>query len=94
MGIDVILGIIILVVVLALEILAAPIFRRLGLRLKAYQLGTKLVVAFLAGFIFFISFTDKMPEPGQKIPVIVVALLLIWANLFLRVGKSDSPGEE
>jgi hypothetical protein len=94
MGIDVIVGIIVLVVVLTLEIFSTPIFHRLGLRLKTYQLGTKLVVAFLAGFIFFILFTDKMPAPGQKIPVIVVALLLIWANLFLEPGKIDSPEEE
>jgi hypothetical protein len=94
MGIDVIVGIIVLVVVLVLEMINIPFFRRLGLHLKTQQWGTKLVVAFLAGFIFFILFTDRMPSAGQKIPVIVVALLLIWANLFLTLGKSEtSKGE-
>ncbi|MGD2090081.1 MAG: hypothetical protein PVH61_28150 [Candidatus Aminicenantes bacterium] len=91
MGIDVILGIIILVVVLLAEIFPKPIFNRWGLRLDEHQLGSKLMVAFLAGFIVFILFTDKVPHPGQKIPIIITALLLIWANLFLRVGRSEEP---
>jgi hypothetical protein len=56
-----------------------------------HQLGSKLMVAFLAGFIVFILFTDKVPQPGQKIPIIITALLLIWANLFLKVGRSEEP---
>jgi uncharacterized membrane protein len=94
MGTDVIAGIVILVVVLVLEMIAFPFLDRLGLHLKTQQLGTKLVVAFLAGFIFFILFTDRMPGPGQKIPLIAVTLLLIWANLFLKVGKKESPEGE
>jgi hypothetical protein len=49
------------------------------------------MVAFLAGFIVFILFTGKVPHPGQKIPIIIAALLLIWANLFLNVGRSEEP---
>ena len=91
MGIDVILGIIMLVVVLLVEIFPTPILNRWDLRLSEHQLGSKLMVAFLAGFIVFILFTDKVPQPGQKIPIIITALLLIWANLFLDVGISEEP---
>jgi Na+/proline symporter len=91
MGIDVILGIIIFVVVLLLPIFPTPIFNRWGLRLTQYQFGSRLMVAFLAGFIVFILFTDRIPQPGQKIPIIIAALLLIWANLFLNVGGSEEP---
>jgi hypothetical protein len=91
MDIDVILGIIILVVVLLAEIFLTPFFNRWGLRLAEHQFGSKLMVAFLAGFIVFVLFTDKVPQPGQKIPIIITALLLIWANLFLKVGRSEEP---
>jgi uncharacterized membrane protein YhaH (DUF805 family) len=84
MGIDVILGIIIFVVVLLMEILPTPIIKRWG-----HQFGSKLMVAFLAGFIVFILFTGRVPQPAQKIPIIIAALLLIWANLFLDVGSSE-----
>jgi hypothetical protein len=91
MGIDVILGIIIFVVVLLVEIFPIPILNRWGLRLSRHQLGSKLMVAFLAGFIVFALFTGKIPQPAQKIPIIIAALLLIWANLFLNVGTSEEP---
>ena len=64
-------------------------------RKHEHQLGSKLMVAFLAGFIVFILFTGKVPQPGQKIPIIITALLLIWANLFLTVGRNEEPeGDE
>ena len=59
-----------------------------------YQMGSKLMVAFLAGFIVFVLFTDKVPQPGQKIPIIITALLLIWANLFLNVGRNEEPQKD
>ena len=89
MGIDLILGIIVFVVVLLGEIFPIPVLERRGLRLARHQLGSKLMVAFLAGFIVFVLFTGKMPQPAQKIPIIIAALLLIWANLFLKVGTSE-----
>lgn len=89
MGIDVILGIIVFVVVLLVEIFPIPVFNRWGLRLSRHQLGSKLMVAFLAGFIFFVLFTGKLLQAGQKIPIIITALLLIWANLFLKVGTGE-----
>ena len=91
MGIDVILGIIIFVVVLLMETLPTPILKRWSHHLAQHQFGSKLMVAFLAGFIVFILFTGKVPHPGQKIPIIIAALLLIWANLFLNVGGSEEP---
>jgi len=53
------------------------------------QMGSKLMAAFLAGFIVFTLFTDKMPNPIQKIPVVIVSVLLIWANLFLHIGQHE-----
>jgi len=94
MGIDMIIGIIFFVGVGVLEIFQGPILRRLRLQMPETQLGSKLMVAFLAGFIFFILLTDKMPQPWQKVPVIVVSLLLIWANLFLPVGKREEDEEK
>jgi len=94
MGIDVILGIIVFVVVLLVEIFPIPVLKRWGLRLSRYQLGSKLMVAFLAGFIVFVLFTGKMSQPAQKIPIIIAALLLIWANLFLKAGTSEELQEE
>ena len=94
MGIDVILGIIILVVVLLVEILPTPFLNRWGLRLSEHQMGSKLMVAFLAGFIVFVLFTDKVPQSGQKLPIIITAFLLIWANLFLKVGGGEEPQKD
>ena len=94
MDIDVILGIIIFVVVLVVEFFPIPIFKQWGVRLTQHQLGSKLMVAFLACFIVFILFTAKVPQPAQKIPIIIAALLLIWANLFLKVGSSEEPQED
>jgi hypothetical protein len=94
MDIGVILGIIIFVVVLVVEFFPIPIFKQWGLRLTRHQLGSKLMVAFLACFIVFILFTAKVPHPTQKIPIIIAALLLIWGNLFLKVGNSEEPREE
>jgi hypothetical protein len=94
MDIDVILGIIMFVVVLLVEFFPIPILKQWGVRLSQHQLGSKLMVAFLAGFIVFILFTAKVPQPAQKIPIIIAALLLTWANLFLKVGNSEEPRED
>jgi hypothetical protein len=89
MGIDIILGIIVLVVVLLLEIFPTPISNRWGLRLSHQQLGSKMMVAFLAGFIVFILFTGRVPQSAQKIPIIITAILLILANIFLNPGRKE-----
>lgn len=57
------------------------------------QVGSKLVVAFLAGFIVYIVFTGQMANIGQKIGLAVISLLLIWANLFLHPGADSKETE-
>ena len=58
----------------------------------------KISTALLSGFIVFIIFTKKVELIEQKIGVIVVTLLLIYA-VNLKVGKeeneeSQTPGKE
>jgi hypothetical protein len=80
-----ILAIIATVSVLALEIVGPRLnwsFMR-WMRQREHQFGSKLLAAFLCGFIVFTLFSAKMPNAWQKVPVIIVCLLLIWANLFL-----------
>ncbi len=85
MKIDMILGLIGFIVVLALELLVnkmnIPFMN--WLKNREQQMGSKIVAAFLIGFVLFTLFTDRMPQAGQKIPVAIIALLLLWANLFL-----------
>jgi hypothetical protein len=84
-----IIGIIVFAAVLALEMVGPrynPAFLR-GIFKREHPFGSKLMVAFIAGFMFFTLFTGRMPSEWQKIPVAIVCLLLIWANLFL--GKKD-----
>jgi len=88
---DIIAGLIVFIAVGILEFIAwkiNPPFLK-WLHKKEHLLGSKIMVGFLSGFVVFILLTDRMPSPGQKIPVIIVALVLIWANLFL-VKKEDS----
>jgi hypothetical protein len=80
-----IFGVLVFIVVMILEITSSKIdvsFLR-WMHNKEKPFGSKLLIAFLCGFIFFILFTGEMPNPGQKVPVIIAALLLIAANLFL-----------
>jgi hypothetical protein len=85
-----ILAIIVLVSALAVEILGPrfnwPFMKWMNRR--EHQFGSKLLTAFLCGFIVFTLFTGKVPHAIQKAAVIIVSLLLIWANLFL--GKKIS----
>jgi drug/metabolite transporter (DMT)-like permease len=88
----VILGIITVIAVLVLELLAMRMEIAFMRWIKKYELqfGSQLMAAFLSGFIVFVLFTGRMPNPWQKIPVILVSALLIWANLFLgREVSSD-----
>ncbi len=88
---DVILAVLVVLAVLALEIVGTHMdlasIRKL--RLKENTFISKLVVAFLAGFIVFVLFTDSIPLVQQRLTVIVVCLLLIYANLFLVIKKED-----
>jgi hypothetical protein len=92
MSVDMIVGILVFIVFFVLEILAMKLdisFLK-WMHSKDHQVGAKLMAAFLVGFIVFIIFTDKMTGVGQKISVIIVALLLIWANLFLVKSDPES----
>lgn len=49
----------------------------------------KFVIAFLAGFIVFILFYSSDLGIGQRISVIIASLLLIYANLSLRIQNDE-----
>lgn len=86
---DVILGIIVIVLVLVLDF-AGYHFELKSirwLRRHIHPFMSRLLVAVLAGFIVFVLITDRITRGEQKIAVILVSSLLIWANLFL--GPKD-----
>ena len=93
---DVILAALACLVVLALEIVVTHMDLALmrKVHLKENTFISKLVVAFLVGFIVFVLFTDGIPLVQQKVTVIIVCLLLIYANLFLVIRKEETGGEE
>jgi len=82
---DAIIAIIAAVVVLGLMFLGHRLGISLFHKLQKLEIssGSKIMVSFLAGFIVFIILTGRVQHPLQKIPIIAVALLLAWANLFL-----------
>jgi hypothetical protein len=93
---DVILAVLVVLAVLALDIVGTRMelaFIR-KLRLKENTFISKLVVAFLAGFIVFVLFTDSIPLVQQRVTVIIVCLLLIYANLFLATKKGEIEGKD
>ena len=61
---------------------------------REHRLVSKLMATFLTGFIFFVLFTDKIPKVTQRVSLIIVSLLLIYANLFLGKKEEDAEGEE
>ncbi len=87
---DIILAIVIFVLILAFESLGGVLFDFAFFRWHSFI--SKLVVAFLAGFIVFVIFTPRIPMVQQRVAVIIVSLLLIYANLFL--GKKKEETEE
>ena len=95
---DVILAGSVVLAVLALEIVGTHIdlafIRKLRLKEKENTFISKLVVAFLAGFIVFFLFTDSIPLVQQRVTVIIVCFLLIYANLFLAMKKEATEGKE
>lgn len=64
------------------------------LKAGEHQIASRLVVAFLTGFIFFIAFSERVPHLQQRLSVIVFSSLLIYANLFLEIRKEELPKEE
>ncbi|MCX6583418.1 MAG: hypothetical protein NT166_24850 [Candidatus Aminicenantes bacterium] len=73
------------VLALAFEYLAERLFHCEFFRSHGFI--SKLMAAFLAGFITFILLIDNIPGTGQRGSAILAALLLIYANLFL--GKKE-----
>jgi hypothetical protein len=80
-----ILTIAVFVLALSLEYLADRLFHFEFFRSSAFI--SKLMVAFLAGFICFIVLNNHVPRTGQRISAVIAALLLVYANLFL--GKKE-----
>lgn len=60
---------------------------------REHRLISKLVAAFLTGFIVFVLFTGKIPMVTQRVSLIFVSLLLIFANLFLGKKEEEDEGE-
>jgi len=89
----IIAAVLVLIIILAAKHINIGFIHRL--HDQGLQAGSKLMAAFLAGFIVFTIFTDKIPNPGQKIPIIIVSLLLAWANLFVQIGQDkEQEGEK
>lgn len=88
---DLIFAIAVFVVILGIEIMVPRLANSLNSpflkKVKALEqsMASKIMVAFLAGFSIYVIFTDRVANPGQKIPIIIAALLIIWANLFLTI---------
>ncbi len=78
--------------ILALAFVFAAEYRLDLAFFREQRLISKLMASFFTGFIMFVLFTDKIPKMTQRASLIVVSLLLIYANLFL--GKKDEEDEE
>lgn len=89
---DVILGIAAFILVLAFESLADYLFDLVFFR--SHRFMSKLMVAFLVGFIVFILVTPNVPGMEQRMTVMIVCILLIYANLFLGKKKEDEEDKE
>ncbi len=83
---NIILTIAVFVLVLAFEYLAHRLFHLEFF--SSHGFISKLMAAFLAGFIVFILLNDNVPKTEQQISAILASLLLIYANLFLG-NKED-----
>jgi hypothetical protein len=88
---DSILAILTFLLVLTLEIAGVyvdlPFTRKL--RLREIPMISKIMTAFLAGFIVFALFTDRIPMVQPRVSLIITCLSLIFANLFLRKKEED-----
>ena len=89
---DIILAIVTFVLVLAFESLGGVLFNFAFFRWHSFV--SKLVTAFLAGFIVFVIFTERIPMVQQRVAVIIVSLLLVYANLFLGKKKEEIEEKE
>lgn len=89
---DIILGIAAFILVLAFESLADYLFDLVFFR--SHRFISKLMVAFLGGLIVFILVTPGVPGVEQRVTVVMVCILLIYANLFLGKKKEDEEVKE
>ena len=80
--------------ILALAVVFVSEYRFDLVFFREHRLISKLMAAFFTGFIFFVLFTDKIPKVTQRVSLIFVSLLLIYANLFLGKKEEDAEGEE
>jgi len=78
-------------------VIVAVLFIVLSFIYKRIKIRKRFSTAFMSGFIAFIIFTGKVASLGQKISIIVVTLLLIYA-VNLKIGDENgelrTPGEE
>lgn len=84
---DIILTIAVFALVLAFEYLAPRLFHLEFF--SAHGLISKLMAAFLAGFVVFILLNKDVPRVEQRISAVIAALLLIYANLFLGPKENE-----
>lgn len=83
-----------LVFILALGFVLAAEYRFDLVFFREHRLISKLMAAFLTGFIVFVLLTDKIPRVTQRVSLIFVSLLLIYANLFLGKKDKEAEGDE
>jgi hypothetical protein len=87
---DILLGALVFVVVIVIAFFGERFGGKFSRMFsEVHQFGTRVVVAFLSGFIVFAVFTGRIANPVQKIPLIIVCALLIWANIFLVTQPGD-----
>jgi hypothetical protein len=88
---DVIIGIVFIILVLALEIAGAHLDLKAvrWLRRQGHPFTSRLLVAVLTGFMVFVLITDRVSRGEQKAAIILVSAILIWANLYLGSTKLD-----
>ncbi len=82
---DIIVAVVVVVTVLALEIAGAYFDLRFlrWFRLKEQHSASRVMVAFLCGFAVFMMISGRVPRFEQRVSVVIVCVLLIYANLFL-----------
>ena len=59
---------------------------------KKINVHKKVSTALLSGFIVFVILTKKIPLAGQKIGIIIVSIILIYAvNLQIKKEEQNEP---
>ncbi|MCP4219700.1 MAG: hypothetical protein GY765_34020 [bacterium] len=89
---DTILGISVAVACFALLMVSPKLEIKFleSLQLESLTFFAKLIASFLVGFIVFVSITGRVDHIGQRITLIAVSALLIFANIFLGGSGEES----